>query len=102
MQLKKSNQLKDDETKNTVLLKNGLKGLIESYLSTFDTFVRNEVRDLAAKEEDVDHKKLSQEIFSYGFNFLERYGTPSHVFKKFNCKPNKHKYSKWWSKRFCI
>ena len=37
--------------------------------------MKNEVRKFAAKEEDIDFKKLSQEIFSYGFNFLERYGT---------------------------
>ena len=67
--IKKNNQLKDDETKNVVLLKDGLKELIESYPSTFNLFVRNEVRELAAKEEDTDYKKLSQEIFSYGFNF---------------------------------
>ena len=74
--IKKNNQLKDDETKNVVLLKHGLKELMESYPSTFNTFVKTEVRELAAKEEDIDYKKLSQEIFSYGLNFLERYGTP--------------------------
>ena len=66
--IKKNNQLKDDETKNVVLLKDGLKELIESYPSIFNSFVRNEVRELAAKEEDIDYKKLSQEIFSYSFN----------------------------------
>ena len=81
MQLKKKNQLKDYEAKNVVLLKDRLKELIESYPSTFITFVRNEVIELAAKEEDIDYKKLSQEIFSNGFNFLERYGTPSKFLK---------------------
>ena len=80
--IKKNNdQLKDYETKNVVLLKDWLKELIESYPSTFNTFVRNEVTELAAKEEDIDYKKLSQEIFSNGFNFLERYGTPSKFLK---------------------
>ena len=67
--------------KNVVLLKDGLNELIESYQSTFNTFVRNEVRELGAKEKDIDYKNLSQEIFSYGFNFLERYGTPYRFLK---------------------
>ena len=67
--IKKNIQLKDDETKNVVLLKDGLKKLIESYSNTFNTFVRNEVRELAAMEEDIDYKMLSQETFSFGFNF---------------------------------
>ena len=62
--------------KNVVLLKDGLNELIESYQSTFNTFVRNEVR-----EKDIDYKNLSQEIFSYGFNVLERYGTPYRFLK---------------------
>ena len=73
--------MKDDKTKNVVLLKNGLKELFESHPSTFNTFVRNEVRELAAKKEDIDYKKLSQEIYSYGFNFLERYSTPYRFLK---------------------
>ena len=36
----KKNQLKDDETKNIVLLKDGLKELIESYPNLFNTFVK--------------------------------------------------------------
>ena len=56
----KNDQLKDDETKNVVLLKDGLKELIESYPNTFNTIVRNEVREPAAKEEDIDYKNLSQ------------------------------------------
>ena len=71
--------MKDDETKNIVLLKDGLKKLIESYPSIFDTFVKNELKQFAAKEEHMDYKKLSQEIF-YGFNFLGRYGTPYKFF----------------------
>ena len=83
--------MKDDETKNAVFLRDGLKESIASHSSTFNTFVRNEVRELAAKEEDIDYKKLSQEIFSYGFNFLWHI---LQVFKEFNCKQNKHKYRK--------
>ena len=71
-----------------------MKELIKSYPGFFKTFVRNEVTELASKEEDTGCKKLSQEIFSCGFNFLERYGTTYKCFKKFNCKQNKHKYSK--------
>ena len=73
--------MKDDETKNAVFLRDGLKESIASHSSTFNTFVRNEVRELAAKEKDIDYKNLSQEIFSYGFNFLERYGTPYRFLK---------------------
>ena len=51
--------MNDDETKNLVLLTDGLKKLIKSYRSTFNNFVRNEVRELAAKEKDIDYKKLS-------------------------------------------
>ena len=94
--------MKDDETKNIVLLKNGLKELIELYPNIFNTFAKNELKELATRGEDIDYKKLSQEIFSYGFNFLRRYGIPYRFLKKFNCKQNKHRYSKWWSKRFCI
>ena len=36
----KKNQLKDDEAKNIVLLKDGLKELIESYPNLFNTFVK--------------------------------------------------------------
>ena len=68
--------MKDDETKNVVFLKHGLKELIEWYPSIFDTFMKNEVEQLAAKEERIQYKKLSEEIFCYGFNFSERYGTP--------------------------
>ena len=74
MQLKK-NQLKDDETKKMVLLKDRLNELIESYPSIFSTFVKNELKQLAAREEDLEYKKLSREIFSYDFNFLGRYDT---------------------------
>ena len=58
MQLKK--QLKDDETKNIVLIEDGLKQLIESLPNLFDTFVKNELKELATREEDIGHKKLSQ------------------------------------------
>ena len=90
--IKKNYQLKDDETKKCSTLKRWIEKInCITYRSTFNTFVRNEVRELAAKEEDIDYKKLSQEIFSYGFNFLWHI---LQVFKEFNCKQNKHKYSK--------
>ena len=59
--------MKDNEKKNVILLKGGLKELIESYPSTFNTFLRNEVRELATKEEDIDYKILSQETFFFWF-----------------------------------
>ena len=59
--------MKDNEKKNVILLKDGLKELIESYPSTFNTFLRNEVRELATKEKDIDYKILSQEIFFFWF-----------------------------------
>ena len=65
----KKNQLKEDQKRNIVLLKNGLKELIESIPNIFSTFVKNELKEVAAKEEHIDYKKLPQEIFSYGFNF---------------------------------
>ena len=48
----------------------------EKRLDAISAFVKNELKELAAREEDIDYKKLFQEIFSYGFNFLGRYGTP--------------------------
>ena len=74
--IKANNQLKDDKTKNVILLKDGLKELTGSYPNFFNTFTKNELKQLATKEEDIDYKKLSQEIFFYGFNFLEKYSTP--------------------------
>ena len=59
MQLKKNNQLKDDETKKKVLSKDGLNKLIESYPSIFSTFVKNELKQPVAREEDLEYKKLS-------------------------------------------
>ena len=38
--------MKDDETKDIVFLKDGLKGLIESYPSIFDNFVKNTLKNL--------------------------------------------------------
>ena len=55
--------MKDDETKNVVLLKDGLKELIESYPNTFNTIVRNEVREPAAKEEDMTTKTYLKRFF---------------------------------------
>ena len=42
----------------------------------FSTFVKNELKQITAKEEDIDYKKLSQDIFFDGLNFLEKYCTP--------------------------
>ena len=44
--------------------------------------MKNELKQLAAKEEDIDYKKLSQDIFSYGFIFLKKYTTLYMFLKK--------------------
>ena len=62
MQLK-NNQLKDDGTKSIVLLKDGLEELIESYRTSFSTFEKKNLKQLATKEKDIDYKKLSQNTF---------------------------------------
>ena len=62
MQLK-NNQLKDDGTKSIVLLKDGLEELIESYRTSFSTFEKNNLKQLATKEKDIDYKQLSQNNF---------------------------------------
>ena len=79
--IKANNQLKDEKTKNIILLKDRLKELTKSYPNFFNTFTKNELKQLATKEEDIDYKKLSEEIFSDGFNFLGRYGTPYRFLK---------------------
>ena len=62
MQLNKNNELKDDKAKNKTLLKDGLKELIWSYPESFSTFAKSELTQLAASEENIDKKKLLQEI----------------------------------------
>ena len=58
------------------MLKDGLEELIESYPTSFSTFVKNESNQLATKEKGIDYKKFSEGIFSDGFSFLKKYGTP--------------------------
>ena len=77
----KNNQLKDDGTKSKVLLKDALNKSIESYSNSFNTFTKNELKQLVTKEKETDFKKLSQEIFFDGFGFLKKYGT-SYTFLK--------------------
>ena len=55
--------MKDDGTKSKVLLKDGLKELIESYPDSFRTFVKSELKQRATSDENIDYKKLSQDIF---------------------------------------
>ena len=55
--------MKDDGTKSKVLLKDGLKELIESYPDSFRTFVKSELKQLATSDENIDYKKLPQDIF---------------------------------------
>ena len=59
-----------------VLLKDGQKELIESYPNSFSTFAGSELKQLANSEENIDYKKLSQEIFFDGFSFFKRYSKP--------------------------
>ena len=73
--------MKDDGTKSKVLLKDALNKSIESYSNSFNTFTKNELKQLVTKEKDTDFKKLSQEIFFDGFSFLKTYGT-SYMFLK--------------------
>ena len=42
--------MKDDETKNEALLKDGLKELIESYSDYFSTLVKNELKQPGTSE----------------------------------------------------
>ena len=58
--IKANNQLKDDKTKNIILLKDRLKELTKSYRNFFNTFTKNELKQIATKEEDIDYKKLSE------------------------------------------
>ena len=48
-----------------------MKELIESYPNIFSTFVKNELKQITAKEEHVDYKKFSQEIFFMTSIFYE-------------------------------
>ena len=73
--------MKDDGTKSKVLLKDALNKSIESYSNSFNTFTKNELKQLVTKEKETDFKKLSQEIFFDGFGFLKKYGT-SYMFLK--------------------
>ena len=52
--------------------------------------MKNELKQLPTKE-DNDYKKFSQEISSYGFNFLRKYATP-YMFLK-NLMTNKIRIS---------
>ena len=92
--IEKNNELKDDNAKNEVLIKDELKELIKSYPDFFSTFVENELKQLATSQENIDYKKLSQEIFFDGFSFLKKYGTPYMLLKNLVPKQNKHKRSK--------
>ena len=54
-----------------VLLKDGQKELTESYPNSFSTFAGSELKQLANSEENIDYKKLSQEIFLMALVFLK-------------------------------
>ena len=73
--------MKDDETKNEALLKDGLKELIESYSDYFSTLVKNELKQLGTSEKDIEFKNLSQESFFDGFSFFKRYSKPYILWK---------------------
>ena len=94
--------MKDDETKNIILLKDGLKELIESCPDIFNFFVKNKLKKFAAKEEHIDYKNFSKDSFFLWLQFFRKIWHALQVFNKFNCKQSKHKYSKGWWKIFCI
>ena len=64
------------------MLKDGLEELIESYPTSFSTFVKNEPNQLVTKEKYIDYKKFSEGIFFDGFSFLKKYETPYVSLKK--------------------
>ena len=53
-----------------MLLKDGLKELMQSFPDSFSTFVKSKLKQLATSEENIDYKKLPQEIFSDNFSFF--------------------------------
>ena len=59
----KNNQLKDDRTKSIALIKDGLEELIKSYPTSFSTFVKNELKHLATKKKNIDHKNCLKIFF---------------------------------------
>ena len=48
----------------------------------FSNVAINNLKIVATNEENIDYKKLSQETFSEGFNFLRRYVTSYVILKK--------------------
>ena len=58
------------------MLKDGLKELIESYSDSFRISAKSELKQLTTIKENIDYKKLSQEIFFDGFSFSKKYSTP--------------------------
>ena len=49
--------------KKILLLKVGLKELIESYPNSFNTFIKSELKQLAIKEEDINYKNCLKKFF---------------------------------------
>ena len=68
--IEKKDNLKDDKAKNKAVLKDGLKELIKSYPDSFSNFVKSELKQLPTSEENIDYKRLSEEIFLDGFSFF--------------------------------
>ena len=66
----KNDNFKDDKAKNKAVLKDGLKELIKSYPDSFSNFVKSELKQLPTSEENIDYKRLSEEIFLDGFSFF--------------------------------
>ena len=62
--IKENNKLKDDKTKKYNTFKRRTKRINWIISQLFQ-----QLKQLAIKGEDINCKKLSQEIFSYGFNF---------------------------------
>ena len=66
----KNDNFKDYKAKNKAVLKDGLKELIKSYPDSFSNFVKSELKQLPTSEENIDYKRLSEEIFLDGFSFF--------------------------------
>ena len=63
--------MKDDETKNEALLKDGLKELIESYSDYFSTLVKNELKQLGTSEKILNSKICLKKVFLMALVFLK-------------------------------
>ena len=59
----KNNQLKNDGIKSIVLLKDWLEESIKSYLTSFSTFVKLEIKQFQLKKKILTTKNVSRDFF---------------------------------------